>query len=206
MLRRRWTWVAAVVLLLPLAAGPAHGNPVALASGPSAMSADPIKCPDGMVPNQEGICVLTVQEDEDETSDEDGPGKDGASSTKGANRSAGGAPVSAGNSKKPCRDQGRVIPCVKDGAWWSASNACYVAAVDPPPAKSDPVWEGNENGAIYSCAGPVGGGGSVSDLAGDVRVVGPQGCSGRRHRLAVDRLPRRICRTRGPWLTGRSPG
>ncbi|CAM4064135.1 PKD domain-containing protein [Janibacter anophelis] len=127
--------------------------------------------------NDAGNCVVKVSVEEDTQTEMTGQGKDGVASSNGSNGRAGGAPVSAGNSKKPvCRDQGKVvIPCVKDGAWWSASNACYVAAVDPPPAKSDPVWEGNEGGAIYSCAGPVGGGGSVSDLAGDVRVVGPQG-------------------------------
>lgn len=43
------------------------------------------------------------------------------------------------------------VPCESEYGWWSNEMKCYVRLADPQPEKSDPVWQGNTDGAIYSC-------------------------------------------------------
>ena len=43
------------------------------------------------------------------------------------------------------------VPCESEFGWWSADMKCYVQLADPQPAKSGAVWQGNTDGAIYSC-------------------------------------------------------
>lgn len=46
------------------------------------------------------------------------------------------------------------MPCTQGGARWSNGQGCYVSRADPQPPKSDPVWEGHTDGAIYGCYSP----------------------------------------------------
>lgn len=65
---------------------------------------------------------------------------------------SGGQPV--------CTYQGGQIPCSSNGGWWSASRGCYVSAMDPQPATTDPQWQalaqGQTGGKIYQCILPSG--------------------------------------------------
>ncbi|MGL5827188.1 MAG: hypothetical protein ACRCYU_20580 [Nocardioides sp.] len=55
------------------------------------------------------------------------------------------------------------VPCTTTAygpsAYWSNSWNCYVALIDPQPPKTDPVWQGHTDGAIYGCVYPWGFGG-----------------------------------------------
>lgn len=169
MLTRKAVLIAHMFCCLALLAYPAQATATERAES---ATKPPLTCPPGYA-NVQAECVLVVADEDDSSTPGPGEGKEPSTppeNSKASNVSQGGSAPS----KPVCRDQGRVIPCVKDGAWWSASNSCYVSAVDPPPAKSDPAREGNKGGAIYSCVGRRSGGGSVADNAGDVRVVGPQ--------------------------------
>lgn len=55
---------------------------------------------------------------------------------------------------RTCSFRGEATPCATNLGWWSAEKSCYVqlAAVQPP--KTDPVWQGHTDGAIYDCALP----------------------------------------------------
>jgi len=46
------------------------------------------------------------------------------------------------------------ISCTFQGGWWIDSEQCWVKLVDPQPAKSDPIWAGHTDGAIYMCVAP----------------------------------------------------
>lgn len=53
--------------------------------------------------------------------------------------------------------RGDQIPCTDpELGSWSGSRGCYVAPADPQPPPGDPIWEGNEGGAIYRCYVPPG--------------------------------------------------
>ena len=72
------------------------------------------------------------------------------------------------------------VPCESEFGWWSADMKCYVRLADPQPAKSDAVWQGNTDGAIYSCrigapgvANPFGLFWSASMPAGPAAPVDP---------------------------------
>ena len=43
------------------------------------------------------------------------------------------------------------VPCESEYGWWSTDKFCYVQLADPQPPKTDAVWQGNTDGAIYSC-------------------------------------------------------
>jgi hypothetical protein len=59
--------------------------------------------------------------------------------------------VPVGSDGKPvCKDGVREVPCTnKDGGAWNGR--CYATVLDPPPAKADPVWEGQDEGVIMTC-------------------------------------------------------
>lgn len=77
------------------------------------------------------------------------------------------------------------VPCGSTAygvaAYWSNSWNCYVALISPQPPKSEPVWQGNTDGAIYGCVYPWGFGGlpaavqmwSATPPAGPVQPPNP---------------------------------
>lgn len=145
MLTSRSVLAVTVALLLTTTGGVSQAEPATPTPTPSTTSArqDPVTCPAGQVKNLNGMCELAVRTEGKEETGSTEKAPDG--STRPASQPAGAA-----TAKPVCRRDEKVIPCVQDGAWWSASNNCYVGAVDPPPAKTDPVWEGNTGGAVYS--------------------------------------------------------
>ena len=58
-----------------------------------------------------------------------------------------------GSGGEVCRDQGKVIPCSKDGFTWmsSATGGCYGAMLDAAP--DSPMWEGHDpsEGSLGYC-------------------------------------------------------
>ena len=75
-----------------------------------------------------------------------------------------GQPASPGGPTRPPSNNGAAVPCsVRQGSMfvavpcsssagsWSNALQCYLRAYSPPPALSDPVWEGRTTGAIYLC-------------------------------------------------------
>ena len=55
---------------------------------------------------------------------------------------------------RECTYAGKRIPCGSQMGWWSAAKSCYVRLSAAQPPKSDPVWQGNSDGAIYDCSLP----------------------------------------------------
>lgn len=74
--------------------------------------------------------------------------------------SDGSATSVSAKGKPVCRFDGKVIPCSDGGASWSSGHGCYVKLSDPQPAKSEAVWQGHTDGAVYECRLPDGVGGS----------------------------------------------
>jgi hypothetical protein len=56
---------------------------------------------------------------------------------------------------RKCWYSGQKIPCSdpQSGVWLDSAQ-CYVSRTDPQPPKSDPVWGGHTDGAIYLCFNP----------------------------------------------------
>lgn len=68
-----------------------------------------------------------------------------------------GEPVDPGERRCVSPTTGEVIPCERAGGWnWVSGWECYARQMEPQPPKSDPVWDGNEDGAIYDCVMPRG--------------------------------------------------
>lgn len=45
------------------------------------------------------------------------------------------------------------VDCVNSSGYWSTAWNCRVSLADPQPPKSDPIWDGvDEGGAVYTCA------------------------------------------------------
>lgn len=65
--------------------------------------------------------------------------------------------VDQGGEVSACMFRGREISCELNGAWWSDDRLCYVKLADPQPPKDDAIWQGHDEGAIYSCTDPIGG-------------------------------------------------
>ena len=61
-------------------------------------------------------------------------------------------PRSGHAEKAKCEWQGKEIDCSTDAGTWNGDRHCYVSRDPDPPAKTDPVWAGHEDGAIYWCA------------------------------------------------------
>lgn len=139
-------------LLLAVATVPAYAS-----------SADkPVTCEPGEVMNDSGECVLKApgSDGSDGVGDGVGDGGDGGDGAPAETEEASDgstrpkAPASRAPKKKPvCKDEGKKIPCVQKntGRWWSPDYKCYVGEVKSPPSKDAAVWEGNTEGAIYSC-------------------------------------------------------
>jgi hypothetical protein len=48
------------------------------------------------------------------------------------------------------------VPCHAAAGYWSNSYSCYISAMKPPPAATDPSWAGHQpgDGAVYACYDP----------------------------------------------------
>lgn len=55
-----------------------------------------------------------------------------------------------GDREPVCREGDREVACrdSQGGVW---NGRCYASVVDPPPAKTDPIWEGRGKGVIMTC-------------------------------------------------------
>ena len=55
------------------------------------------------------------------------------------------------------------VPCSTSDGYWSDDRQCRIAPVQPPPPRTDPVWAGQTEGAVYSCIPDVAAGGALVD-------------------------------------------
>ncbi len=127
---RLLTWVLALAL-----AG------VVIGVGAGSAVAD--SCPEPLVWSDEANACVASASIGDNLNDPGDPG-DGDS----------GTPVSTKPQKCIATgSQGSVeVPCVNAEGWWSPAWGCRVKKANPQPPKDDPVWSGNDEGAIYICA------------------------------------------------------
>ena len=155
MLRRILLLFLGAIVCLTLPVGLAH--------------AEGVSCPQGQYWSRDAaVCVIVV-------------------SLPGSQATAQAAPVDVvdqGGSVSACMDhsfgRSEVVPCESEYGWWSTDKFCYVQLADPQPPKTDAVWQGNTDGAIYSCrigapgvANPFGLFWSASMPAGPAAPVDP---------------------------------
>ena len=43
------------------------------------------------------------------------------------------------------------VDCQWGELWWDNTEMCYITIASPQPPKSDPAWEANSSGAVYTC-------------------------------------------------------
>lgn len=149
-------------LLLVVTASPGQGAP----------GDPPVSCGQGEV-LVKGQCVLKVPGGDGGGDASDEPAEteeaaDGSTRPKASPAEPAGEPV--------CKDGGKKIPCVQKntGRWWSSVHGCYVNEVKSPPTKSDPIWQGNTKGAIYSCLHDTERGGMAGNVDGGDTVRNEQ--------------------------------
>jgi hypothetical protein len=53
-----------------------------------------------------------------------------------------------------CTYRDRKVPCSSGFGGWSQPHQCYATPATPQPPKSDPVWGGHDDGAVYACYNP----------------------------------------------------
>ena len=118
-------------------------------TSPSAIAAPPIVCPPGQEPHPKtGACVIVVIPPPGTGT----PGTPGAPADPGSGGSEPAVkPVCRFTLAAPAEE----VPCSTDQGWWVQSRQCYAKAANPQPVKSDPVWEGRAEGAVYDCYRPV---------------------------------------------------
>lgn len=132
MLRRVAAGVALICAVLALTAIPAW--------------ADGVTCTNGGVYDQRtGACVVVA-------TDEGGDGRHDPSRAQ---------PVADRDGTHPgqpvCHDLNvstqklESVPCRTGHGYWSNDRQCYIRPLQPPPAKSSPLWEGHTDGAVYEC-------------------------------------------------------
>lgn len=127
----RCTFAAVLVLALTLLT-----SPTATASGP-------VTCPPPSVYNRiSGTCTIVLTDPGDTAVATKPP-------PKGGGQGADTGPKACANAK------GDPVPCRDGDAWWSNSWGCYAKPVKPQPPKSDPRWEGHDDGSIYECYDPL---------------------------------------------------
>lgn len=120
---------------------------LALVTQASAVAAGgPVTCPPPSVLNPyDGTCQIIVTD----------PGGGGGSGGGGA----GGPTKPVGNSPAKCvsRWSGAAteVQCTSASGYWSNGRQCYIRAVSPQPARTDPVWGGHVDGTVYLCDPPV---------------------------------------------------
>jgi hypothetical protein len=100
-----------------------------------------VKCPDGSDPNP-----ITYECNGDATDDGSSGQEDPGKETFTGKREC----IDDGGNGKPTK-----VDCVSGFGVWSNGYDCYVGPrEDPQPPKTDEVWEGHTDGAIYSCYNP----------------------------------------------------
>lgn len=74
--------------------------------------------------------------------------------------SGGTPPKGPGSGSQSCHwPDGSEIPCSDPNfGWWSNADQCYYKLAAPQPPKSDDVWKGHTDGAIYQATCPGSGG------------------------------------------------
>lgn len=129
---RRWGLASVLVLML------------ALWAPTTAIGSDPVTCAPPSVYNRiSGTCTIVVTN----------PGGPAAPTSPPAK---GGGGQAAGTGAKACVDaNGDTLACRDGDAWWSSAWGCYAKPVTPPPPKSDPRWQGHDDGALYECYDPL---------------------------------------------------
>ena len=129
----------------------------------SAIAQDPVVCSEGQSYSRiDRTCVITVTAP---------AGMAPASEAPGEVTDQGGS-VSACMDTTYGRDE--PVPCEADGGYWSNDRQCYVKLVDPQPPKSDPIWQGQTVGGIYTCSvGSRGAPGPYASFWSDSAPAGP---------------------------------
>ncbi len=129
MLRRVFLTVVAVLAITVIGACPA-------------LASSPVTCPPGSAPNPTtGTCQIVVTT----------PGSGGGGGRGGSN-----AGNSGGSAPEKCASKysGKEMPCRDGNSYWSNDRGCYIGPDPGNPPKTDPVWEGHTDGAIYLCYSP----------------------------------------------------
>ncbi len=65
-----------------------------------------------------------------------------------------GCTASSAKKKAACKYRGNKVDCKSDFGKWNNERQCWVKRADDQPPKSDPVWKGHSDGAIYWCTPP----------------------------------------------------
>lgn len=127
MLTRSALAMAAAVTLAVISAGPATAG-------------DPVSCtPPSSLDPVSGICTIEVS-------------SPGGSAAPPQEPAKGGGGQVANTGAKACVDaNGDTLACRDGDAWWSNAWGCYAKPVTPPPPRSDPRWQGHDDGALYEC-------------------------------------------------------
>ena len=103
-------------------------------------------CPPGQSPDPKtGACTVIIDPPPD-PGDPTDPGGGGGPARSLPRRWSAGSPWGARLARCRARRR-RVGGCSRE--------QCYAKAASPQPAKSDPVWQGHTDGAIYDCYRPV---------------------------------------------------
>ncbi|MEU2201474.1 hypothetical protein [Isoptericola sp. NPDC019482] len=116
---------------------------VAMAVMVPGLSAGAITCPEGQHPVVSGNGIETCAKDSTQTEPDQDPGPGNESSGPSAPREC----VVPGADGRP----DFVVDCHTPDGDWSDSRLCYEKLVDPQPPKSDPLWEGHDEGYIVTC-------------------------------------------------------
>ena len=113
-------------------------------AGSPALATGPVTCPPSQSPDPKtGVCVIVVG-----TAPVGGGG--------GVSPVAHVGPVSGGVGPQTCvMANGDKVACSDGNSWWSNSLGCYISLASPQPPKSDPIWAGRTDGAIYQCYDPL---------------------------------------------------
>lgn len=109
------------------------GAAIVLVGQTTSATDGPVICPEGQS-RVGGVCTIVI----------DVPGE--GATTPGLPPGGGS---DGGTGETTCRWNEADIPCESVFGAWLGS--CYIEAADPQPPKSDPVWEGNDDGVIVVC-------------------------------------------------------
>jgi len=120
------------------------GMTALFSAGAPALATGPVTCPPSQTPDPKtGVCVIVVG-----TAPVGGGG--------GVSPVAHVGPVSRDVGPQTCvMVNGDKVACRDENSWWSSSLGCYISLASPQPPKSDPIWAGRTDGAIYECYDPL---------------------------------------------------
>jgi len=115
-----------------------------------ATAAPPVQCGPGSIWKPVvGRCVIVVTP----PGDPDNPGDPGKPAPPGG----GGGASSPTNPRCTDSVDSTEVPCEAEGGWhWVQGWNAYARPADPQPEKSNALWEGNTDGAIYEIGTTVG--------------------------------------------------